>query len=295
MEADLQQIRDFIRYKYFWLFATLSSLSTLHFYCIWKITGKSPLLLDFLCWGSIFFLLWKKRNRIKFRGDFVSSLVGLLLIFWMILRDIVTQYYGTSLRIDGFSGFFPFITLLGTLFIIAGIKKLIDYIPEIIVALMSGIGSSILGVTNLIPNKLNIISNFDAQFTAFMLHYIGFKVKRQGAIVSLPNGSIEVFGGCSSIALLATILPLLTIFLFIYPASKTKKMYVCIGAILCTIFLNAIRLSWLAIIVNQGDTSGFKYWHEGDGVGIFSNLIVFLVAGLSYQILNYSPNSNRED
>jgi cyanoexosortase A len=293
MEAKLHQIRDFIRYKYFWLFATLSSLITLHFYSIWKVTGKSPLLLDFLCWGSIFFLLWKKRNRIKFRGNFISSLIGLLLIFWMIVRDISTQYYGNSLKVDVFSGFFSFITLLGTLFVISGIKKLINYILEIIVSLTTAITSPILVVSNLIPNKFNIVANFDAQFTAFMLHYIGFKVHRQGVVVSLPNGSIEVFAGCSSIAPLATILPLVILFLFIYPTSKIKKIYVYIGVILCTIFLNAIRLSWLAIIVS--DTSGFKYWHEGDGVSVFSNLIVFLVVGLSYQILHYSPKNKGED
>ncbi|MEI6332298.1 MAG: archaeosortase/exosortase family protein, partial [Pseudanabaena sp. ELA645] len=175
------------------------------------------------------------------------------------------------------------------------LKRLIDYIPEIIIPLITGVSSTILVVFNLIPNKLNIISNFDAQFTAFMLHYIGFKVQRQGPIISLSNGSVEVFPPCSSIAPLATILPMLTIFLFIYHASRTKKIYVCISVILCTIFLNAIRISWLAIILNQGDTSGFEYWHGGEGVGIFSNLIVFFGAGLSYQILNYSPKIDRQD
>jgi hypothetical protein len=63
MEAKLQQITHFIHHKYFWLFATLSSLATFHFYFIWKATGKIPILLDFLCWGSIFFLLWKKTQQ----------------------------------------------------------------------------------------------------------------------------------------------------------------------------------------------------------------------------------------
>jgi cyanoexosortase A len=211
----------------------------------------------------------------------------------MVLRNISIQYYRSPPKADLISVFFPFITLLGALFINAGIKRSIDYISEITVTLMSSISSSILSVINLIPNELNIISIFDAQFTAFMLHYIGFKVQRQGAVVTLTDGSIEVFFGCSSIAPFSTILPLLTMFVCIYPASKIKKIYIVIGVILCTFFLNAIRLSWLAIIVS--DASGFEYWHEGDGVGIFSNLIVFFVAGLSYQILNYSPKSNGKD
>ena len=294
MEAHLQQIMDFIRYKYFWLFATLSSLATLHFYCIWKITGKSPLLLDFLCWGSIFFLLWKKRNRIKFRGNFVSSAIGILFIFWMVVRCLLIQYHEIPLKTDVLFVFSPIVTLLGILFITTGIKRSIDYTPEIIVALTNGLTLTIIAISNKL-HIVTVVANFDAQFTAFILHYIGFKVQRQGAIVSLPNGSVEVFASCSSIIPLGTIFPVVIIFLSIYPASKTKKIYIWVGVILSTLFLNAIRLSWLAIIVNQSDTSGFKYWHEGDGVGIFSNLIVFLVAGLSYQILNYSPKSTGED
>ncbi|MEI6332364.1 MAG: hypothetical protein WCP16_24240 [Pseudanabaena sp. ELA645] len=123
MEAKLQQITHFIHHKYFWLFATLSSLATFNFYFIWKTTGKMPTLLNFLCWGSIFFLLWKKRNRIKFRGTVISSVIGLLFILCMVLRNISIQYYGTPPKADEFSQFFPFITLLGALFITGGIKR----------------------------------------------------------------------------------------------------------------------------------------------------------------------------
>ena len=51
----------------------------------------------------------------------------------------------------------------------------------------------------------------------------------------------------------------------------------------------------LLTLVNKGETTNFDYWHLGDGVGIFSNLIVLLIAGLSYQILNHSPEINQDD
>ena len=274
----------------------LSSLGTLHFYCIWKISGKIPPLIHFSCWGSIFYLLWEKRNKIKFRGSFISSAIGMLLIFGVIVRDFAVQNYRLPLRIDAIYGLFPLITLLGILLITDGVKRLVNYSPEIVIALTTGITSPIIDVYNQISSEINIniIANFDAQLTAFMLHYIGFKVQRQGQIVSLLNGSIVVGGQCTSITPLATILPLLVVFLYIHPANQIKKIYICIVAALSVFFLNTIRLSWLAILVNQGNQASFEYWH-GEGAGIFSNLIVFLVAGLSYKILNYSPKVNYDD
>ncbi len=292
MGSQLQQIKHFSKHKSFWLFAALSSLATLHFYYIWKISGKIPPLIDFLCWGSIFFLLWKKRNKIKFRGSFISSAIGMLIIFGALIRDVAVQNYRFPPRIDAFSGLFPLITLLGILLLTDGIKRLVNYSPEIVIALTTGIASPIIAVFNLIPSKLNIIAIFDAQLTAFMLHYIGIEVQRQDSIVSLSNGAIEVTAPCSSISPLAAILPLVVIFLYIHPANQIKKIYVCIGVALSVVFFNTIRLSLLALFVNHGNQASFEYWHGGEGAGIFSNLIVFLVAGLSYKILNYSPKVN---
>jgi cyanoexosortase A len=213
----------------------------------------------------------------------------------MVVRDLSTQYYGSSLKVDVFHDLFPFVTFLGTLLIAVGIKRLIHYIPEILVALAVSITSPSIAVFNLIPRGSNIFTNLDAQFTAFMLHYIGFKVQRQGPIVSLPNGSIEVTTSCSTISLLTGIIPFITVILFVYPTNKIKKIYVCTGVILWSILFNAIRMSWLAFIVNQKDVIGFEYWHEGAGVNVLSNFNLLCVAGLTYQILNYSPKINQED
>jgi cyanoexosortase A len=209
----------------------------------------------------------------------------------MTARHILSQYYSKSSITDVLSSVFPFITVTGILLIIAGFRNLIHYKSEIIVSLTTTISSAIVISTDIYSSKQNIVAYIDAQVTAFMLHYIGFKVAREGTIISLPSGSIEVYGACSSIVPLSSILPIVVIFLFVHPANKTKKIYVCIGVIVSVIFVNAIRLSWLAIIVKQDEI--FKYWHHGDGVGIFSNLIVFLIGGLSYKILEYSAKTDQ--
>jgi exosortase/archaeosortase family protein len=124
-----------------------------------------------------------------------------------------------------------------------------------------------------------------------MLHYIGFKVVRNGSLVSLPNGSVEVMGTCSSVGPILTMLPFVVVLLSIYPVSKIKQLFIYIGTIFSIIFVNGIRLSLLAILINRGDTANFDYWHTGGGAGIFSNIIVFTIGGITYQILNNESKS----
>ena len=281
MELQLRQLKYFINHKAFWLLANISCLGTLHLYFIWKISGKLPSLIDFLCWTIILFLLWKERNKIRLHGNIVSSLIGLFLVSWMILRHTLIQININSSKLDVLSGFFPIITLMSILLIIAGFKRLIDYKSEILVSLTATILS--LPLTSVL-SKSNVITNMDAKLTAFILHYIGLKVFRQGSIVSLLNGSIEIFTGCSSISPILAMFPILLAFILIYHTSKIKKMFVCISAVLSIYLVNAIRLSLLVISVNKADTANFEYWHSGEGNGIISNLIVVVIAGLAYKI-----------
>lgn len=175
---------------------------------------------------------------------------------------------------------FPVVTFIGILLITTGFKKLYLYKSEIVIsALISLPFASIY-------NLLKPIVNIDAQLLNFMLHYLGFKAVRQGAIVSLPNGSVEIMPSCSSVEPILTMLPLIVVLLSIYPTSKAKQFFVYISTIFSIAFVNSIRLSLLAILLNKGDINNFNYWHTGGGASIFSNLIVFLIGGISYQILN---------
>lgn len=277
MKSQLQQLKNFFYHRVFWLFATFSCLATLHLYYIWKVAEKAPSLLNFLGWAGIGFLLWKKQHKIKFRGSLISSTLGLILIFWMIIRHSLSQF---NSYIDVLSYLFPIITFIGILLVTTGFKKLHIYKSEIVIsALISLPFASIY-------NLLKPIVNIDAQLLNFMLHYLGFKAVREGAIVSLPNGSVEIMPSCSSVEPILTMLPLIVVLLSIYPTSKAKQFFVYISTIFSIAFVNSIRLSLLAILLDKGDTNNFNYWHTGGGAGIFSDLIVFLIGGISHQILN---------
>ena len=274
-----------LEHQAFWVFVTLASLGVLHFCYVWTIVGNLPSLLDILGWGSISFLLWQKRHKLKFRGNFWSSIIGLILILWMIVRHILTR---SHTHMDVLSHFFPVITITGILLILSGFKRLTNYKSELLVATFISLPIVSLYII------LKPIVNIDAQFLSFILHYIGFQVVRQNATVSLPNGSVEVMGSCSSIGPILTILPFIVVMLNIYPASKSRQIFVYLSTIASVVIINNIRLSILAILVNNRDKVNFDYWHTGGGAGIFSNIIVFFIGYLCYQILDRNASLKEE-
>lgn len=285
MELQIQQLKKIYRHHIFWILIALSSLATLHLYYVWKMSAKTPSLLDGLGWIGIGFLLWNRRSRLKFRGSLISSISGLILIFWMIIRHSFSQSYLS--KVDILSRLFPVITFTGILLIAVGLRNLKNYKSEILIAVLISLPYASL------YNILKPIINIDAQLLNFMLHYMGFQSVRQNAIVSLPNGSVEIMPSCSSLVPILTMLPFIVVLLNIYPVSKVKQICIYISTVFSIIIINSIRLSSLAILLNNGDISNFNYWHVGGGAGIFSNLIVFLVGGIAYQILNNSDKSNQ--
>jgi exosortase/archaeosortase family protein len=138
------------------------------------------------------------------------------------------------------------------------------------------------------------IISIDAKLTTFLLHYVGFEVARQGAIVYLTKGSIEIFSACSSFNLILPMIPIMLAFVLEYSTTPKRKILICVGAIFSIFFVNSIRLSLLVTLVSKSDLANFEYWHKGSGASIFSNIIVFLIAGLAYKVLNYSSNLQQE-
>jgi len=287
MESQLQQLKKILTDRTFWIFVTLSCLAILHLYSVWKISERVPSLLNFLGWFSIGFLLWKRKFRLRLRGSLTASILGTILILWMIIRHSLGRYYLS--KIDVLYGFFPVITCIGLLLVTTGFRRLINYKNEVLVATLISLPYASL------YNILKPIVNIDAQFLNFMLHYFGFQSIRQGAVIYLQNGAVEIMPSCSSVGPILTMLPFIVVLLSIYPTSKTKQIFIYISTVFLIVFINSIRLFLLAILLNQGDINNFNYWHVGGGAGIFSNLIVFLIGGISYQVLNKSSKYNQDE
>ncbi|NUN65699.1 archaeosortase/exosortase family protein [Pseudanabaena biceps] len=232
MEAQIQIIKNqFIaiaKYKYLWVLVALGFLAILHINYSWKISGKTPTLLTFLGWASIGLLLWRKQEKLKFRGRLITSITGILLVLWMVIRHTLSQ---SNLSLDVLSFFFPLITITGLLMVVKGFNKLSLFKSELAIATLISLPFASLYAL------IKPIINIDAQLLSFMLHYIGFKVSRQGDVVMLPNGSVEVMATCSSVSPILTMLPFIVLLLSIYQTSRSKQIFVYISTVLSVFFL----------------------------------------------------------
>jgi cyanoexosortase A len=277
LKDQTQQIRQIINHKIFYLLVALACLASLHFYYIWKINNHIPSLIDILGWSCTGFLLWKRGNKIKIRSSFISTILGVTLIIWMIIRHTLSQ---SNSAMDALSFVFPIVNFVGLLLITVGFKQLINYKSELAIMSLMSIPTLFVSTTVLSP-----IAHIDARLMTFILHYIGFTVSRQNTTVLLSKGAVEVMGGCSSIIPLVTVFALLVMLTSLYAAKRKQQTIIYTIATVAVFLINSIRLCLLAVLVNNGNNASFEYWHSGGGAAIFSNIIVVIVGGISYKIL----------
>ncbi len=285
LKDQSQQIRQIINHKIFYLLVALACLANLHFYYIWKINNHIPSLIDILGWLCTGFLLWKRGNKIdskignkiKIRGNFISMILGVLLIVWMVSRHTFSQ---GNPAMDALSYIFPVVSLIGLLLITVGFKQLINCKSELAIMSLMSIPTLFVSTTILSP-----IAQFDARLMTFILHYIGFSVSRQNTTVLLSKGAVEVMGGCSSVIPLVTVFALLVMLTSLYAAKRKQQILIYTTATAAVFLINSIRLCLLAVLVNNANNVSFNYWHSGGGAAIFSNIIVVLVGGISYKLL----------
>lgn len=281
LKDQTQQIRQIINHKIFYLLVALACLANLHFYYIWKINNHIPSLIDILGWSCTGFLLWKRGNKIstkiKFRSNFISTILGLILIIWMVVRHTLSQ---SNPAMDALSYIFPVVSFVGLLLITVGFKQIVNYKSELAIMSLMSIPTLFVSTTVLSP-----IADIDARLMTFILHYIGFTVSRQNTTVLLSKGAVEVMGGCSSVIPLVTVFALLVMLTSLYAAKRQQQILIYTIATVAVFLINSIRLCLLAVLVNNANNASFNYWHSGGGAAIFSNIIVVLVGVISYKLL----------
>lgn len=254
------------KYPQFWLLAIGAGYIGIHLTLIWKADNSSLLGTSFLCWGAISSLIWEKRRSLNLESNIFSSFFGLSLIALLLIKSISLTNLGGFLYIS--PAIFGFgLALMGSSF--NGLKQ---YRGELLVLFS-------ISLPKILPLSLIDISLLTAKFSSLILWYTGFEVARNGVIIRLPSGSVEVYPGCSGLELIFQMLTLALLFLLMFPQKGKQKNIVPIIAITLGFVVNGVRVALMAVLVAQGDKQGFNYWHEGDGSLIFS-LIAVLLFGL---------------
>lgn len=267
----------------YWLMGIMGGIVAIHL-TLCSRTNRTELFGTMLLfWGIVLYLLWEKRDQISLESDLFSSLIGGILLGWILLKSLLIFDYEYFLRIV------PLVGLVGVGLMASGFKGLKTYYPELIIFLWLGFPPGAL-------SKFFNLSLLTSKTSAFMLHYSGFEVSRQGLFLSLPTGRIEVYDGCAGANIIHQLIGLAIIFLFMFPTPLLYKFILPIIAGLIAFFTNGLRVALMAILVANGQPTQFEYWHQGDGSLLFSMVAVFFFGLFCWGTIlrNYSdPNPSR--
>lgn len=261
----------------FWLLAIAGGLIAVHVSLLWRLTTNLSLVsMNVLSWGALLSLLWDKRHTLKLESDVFSSLLGLLLIGFVILRSMFV------VSIDPIFELSPFIAGLGVAMLASGVKGLQQYWLELIIIFAFNAPLGIL------LEQIDI-STLTAKFASINLSYLGFEVHRQGVNIILPTGAVEVNRACSGLEGIVRLVRLSVLFLVMFPVTLAKSILVPIVAVLVAFLVNVVRVALMAVLVAYSNKAAFEYWHKGDGAQIFF-LISTLVFGLFCYFISQQDN-----
>lgn len=248
-----------VREPKYWLLAIGVGLIALHLTLTSRTNTVDLNNLMLLFWGIVAFFIWEKRDQITLESGIFSSFFGATLIALILLKSASIAGYDIFLRLS------PFLSALSLGILASGFKGLKQYWKELFLLAYIAIPSGALLF-------LIDLQKITAQLAAFILHYCGFEVIRQGVFLVLPTGRVEVYHGCSGSQIIHQLVGLAIIFLMMFPTTFSQKIQVLTVAVSAAFFVNAARVALMAAIVSNKEV--FDYWHFGQGSLIFSVIAV---------------------
>ncbi|NDJ18756.1 cyanoexosortase A [Myxacorys almedinensis] len=266
------------------LLGTATALTILQLRLVWNIGQVKGLEPYVLCYTTVWFMMWRKRDALrpvtinslqlkgKLQHKIFANIIGFAFIFWVVYRSNLTVSYDSALRL------FPVVSGLGLVLIAFGFSQLKSYWRELLV-----LGFLMLPATTI--TELFDISYATATLSGNLLWYSGFPVIQEGTKLMLPTGFVDVYSGCSGIQSIWQLLTLSFLFTMLFPMGWVQASLLPIAAIAVAFFVNGIRVALMAVLFAQANESAFDYWHLGDGSQIFSMVAVLLFSGVCYGFL----------
>lgn len=230
-------------------------------------------------------LLWERRTSLKLSRNHSELLLGILGViltvgvgFFLLHRDI--SQTGNPLNLQkqpGINALIRMIPVLGGFAIVllaAGWSGLRQFWKEFAILLA-------LGLPGTLSAFVADISPLTARFSTSLLWYSGFDVVRDGLLIYLEGGGVEVYYGCSGIESVSYVLGLSVLCLIMFPLTSFMRYWVPLIGMAIGFVVNGIRVALMALLVASGDKAAFDYWHTGDGSLIFG-LIAVVAFGAFY-------------
>ncbi|AFZ35234.1 exosortase [Stanieria cyanosphaera PCC 7437] len=277
------ELRNKIKLQYngFWLLTITSLLIALNWYIV-KYDSAS-----LIFWCAALSIIWRNRNNYSFDSNIFSTIIGLLLITWVLLRCILlsNEYSDILTRI------YPLVSVFGICFLATKITKVTQYWRTILIVSLTGIPFEHI-FKLLSPTQT--ISILDAKISRLILWYLGFDVTQTDNFVFLPTGSIEIAGRCSSFNLLWLMWQFCLVIYLCFTLKKSQRILLGFWATVIALVVNGIRLCLMALLVANNHQEAFEYWHGSSGAEVFTTIAILLFA-LVHWLLSRQKQQQKED
>lgn len=266
----------------YWLLGIAAGSIALHLTLISRTENTDLFGTMLLFWGVVAFLIWERHESLNLESGVFGSCLGVVLIAFILLKSSSISGYDFFLRLS------PFLFGVSLAMLASGTKGLKQYWQELLILAYTAIPPGAIGV-------FVDVAKLTAKFSAFLLHYLGFEVVRQGVYLMLPKGTVEVYHGCSGVNAILQLLGLAVVFLLMFPTTLGQKIIVPIAAVIIAFVVNAARVGLMAVLVSLSQPEAFKYWHEGNGSVIFSMISVTIFGIFCwFAILKNEPQNKKE-
>ncbi|HEY9629553.1 MAG TPA: cyanoexosortase A [Coleofasciculaceae cyanobacterium] len=233
-----------------------------------------------LLWTGVGILLWSRRYDLPLGNNlggslgsrWGSKLCGILLLGWGLLNSVAVKPSELFLHL------FPVTAALGVVLITSGFSGLKHYRGELLVL-------AFLAVVPEAVAKVIDISILTAQYATHLLQWTGFEVMRQGAVILLPAGGIEVADTCSGMSVIVHLLGIAVLVVQLFPTGWRLRAAILAAAIALGFAINGVRVAVLAALSGAENPQAFKFWHIGDGSHVFSVAALLAFGLICYALM----------
>lgn len=258
------QWHHYIQQPKYWILGIAAGLLTINLTQVSRINDVDMGGTFFLFWAVVCYLLWEKQDKLTWESKIWPSCLGALLILLILLKSASIYKYDFFIRLA------PLLSGVALGLIASGFNGLKQYWQELIILSCMAIPPGVITV-------FVDLTMLTAKFAYAVLWYFGVDVVRQGVVLKLPTGSVEVNHGCNGAHVIIQLLGLSIVFLIMFTTSLWQKLLIPIVAVLIGFLVNSARVALMAILVAYSDKDAFEYWHQGQGSVIFSMIAVLIL------------------
>jgi cyanoexosortase A len=213
-------------------------------------------------WTAALVLVWESRGtaRTTPRSERrLSRLVGGAAVAAALVPFVTTPVYHAFHRV------LPLLAGAGLCLLAFGPRGLWAYRRELLLLA--------LPVVNPLPQgiRYGVAPTSWTAWTASLIgRGAGHSMTADGSFIRMPTGTLDVLADCGGLLSVGRLWALAAVVIALFPTSGWQKAALVVSAVVLGFIANAVRIEMLAVIVAQGNSGGFDYWHSGPGASVFA-------------------------